>query len=408
MQRLIAKNTQNQTKYELRGLSVNGGSVRDVSCVFPEKRLEKEIAIGIVEVQLEPYDGVIVLVTAFHASKEENGWLGFWLELMIVDHQLLGELANRLVSMGRSLKKGKKVVTEEDEKTSNLREMIAAEVGEALHDMLPGYFAQMKDELKNEMRSQVEAVVEAAVAARPGGSGGSGGGQSRVTTYKDFSACQPPQFNGQKDPVTSSRWISEVEGAFLTNSCSEEVKVRYAANLLRKAAKDWWNLINRTRTPEQIATMTWEQFKELFKELFKEQYVPQVEVERLTGEFLAMKQTTETVNEITDLFLERSLFCPEYVASERMKMHCYSEILKPEIREFVVMAECKTFHRMHEMARTREVELERQNKRKKAETTQAQAQPVKKFKPTEPRVVVKKEFPSCPKCGRHVTPQKLE
>ncbi|KAJ9563463.1 hypothetical protein OSB04_008623 [Centaurea solstitialis] len=268
--------------------------------------------------------------------------------------------------MGRPAKKGKKVVTKEEQETANLREMIAAEVGEALHDMLPGYFAQMKEELKNEMRSQVETVVEAAVAARP-------------------------------NPVASSRWISEVEGAFLTSSCSEEMKVRYASNLLRKAAKDWWNLINRTRTPEQIAVMTWEQFKELFKE----QYVPQVEVERLTGEFLAMKQTTETVNEITDLFLERSLFCPEYVASERMKMSRYVEVLKPEIREFVVMSECKTFHRMHEVARIRELELERQNKRKKAETVQTQTQPAKKFKSTEPRVVVKKEFPNCPKCGRH-------
>ncbi|KAJ9535922.1 LOW QUALITY PROTEIN: hypothetical protein OSB04_un000910 [Centaurea solstitialis] len=125
------------------------------------------------------------------------------------------------------------------------------------------------------------------------------------------------------------------------------------------------------------------------------------EPQRLTGEFLAMKQTTKTVNEITDLFLERSLFCPDYVASERMKMYRYAEVLKPEIREFVVMAECKTFHRMHDVARTRELELERQSKRNKAETTQTQAQPVKKFKPTEPKVVVKKEFPNCTKCGRH-------
>ncbi|KAJ9563654.1 hypothetical protein OSB04_008814 [Centaurea solstitialis] len=295
--------------------------------------------------------------------------------------------------MGRPAKNTKKAAAVGDQEIPNLREMIVAEVGEALHEMLPGYFAQMKEELTSEMRSQVEA----AVAARPGGSGGSGGGQSRVTTYKDFLACQPPQFNGQKDPVAISRWISEVEGAFLTSSCSEEMKVRYASNLLRKAAKDWWNLINWTRTPEQIAAMTWEQFKELFKE----QYVSQVEVEQLTGEFLAMKQTTETVNEITDLFLERSLFCPEYVASERMKMSRYVEVLKPEIQEFVVMSECKTFHRMHEVARIRELELERQSKRKKAETAQTQTQPAKKFKPTEPRVVVKKEFPNCPKCGRH-------
>ncbi|KAJ9560610.1 LOW QUALITY PROTEIN: hypothetical protein OSB04_005770, partial [Centaurea solstitialis] len=65
------------------------------------------------------------------------------------------------------------------------------------------------------------------------------------------------------------------------------------------------------------------------------------------------------------------------------------------------MSECKTFHRMHEVARTRELELERQSKRKKAETAQTQAQPAKKFRPAELKVVVKKEFPNCPKCGRH-------
>ncbi|KAJ9537988.1 hypothetical protein OSB04_030721 [Centaurea solstitialis] len=189
--------------------------------------------------------------------------------------------------MRRPPKNSKRAAAVEDQEIPDFRGMISAEVGEALHDLLPGMFAQMKEELTKEIRSQVEA----AVASRPGGSGGTSGGQPRVTTYKDFSTCQPPQFNGQKDPVASSRWISEVEGAFLTSFCSEEVK---------------------------IATMTWEQFKEQFKE----QYVPQVEVERLTGEFLAMKQTTETVNEITDLFLERSLFCPDYVSSERMKMYC--------------------------------------------------------------------------------------
>ena len=59
--------------------------------------------------------------------------------------------------------------------------------------------------------------------------------------------------------------------------------------------------------------MTWEQFTELFRE----QYIPQIEVERLTSEFLSLVQTTELVNEITDKFLERSLFCPEYIANEK-------------------------------------------------------------------------------------------
>ena len=95
------------------------------------------------------------------------------------------------------------------------------------------------------------------------------------------------------------------------------MKVRFAVNLLRGPAKDWWNLIVRSRTEEQVDRMTWEQFTELFRE----QYMPQIEVERLTSEFLSLVQTTESINEITDKFLERSLFCPEYIANERMKMY---------------------------------------------------------------------------------------
>ncbi|KAJ9566564.1 hypothetical protein OSB04_002530 [Centaurea solstitialis] len=286
--------------------------------------------------------------------------------------------------------KGKKTVNTDEMDVEHLREIISAEVAQVMQNTLPGLFEQMKDELAKTVNSQVEA----AMASRPSGSGSSQ--TSKVTSYKDFTACQPPFFQGQKDPVASTRWITEIEGAFLTSSCAAEVK---------GPAKDWWNILSQTKGPEQIEAMTWEQFKELFKE----QYVPQVEVERLTGEFLGMEQTTESVNEITDKFLEKSLFCRDYVANEPMKMYRYAQILKPEIREFVVMSDCKTFHEMHAKARARELELERQGKRKKMEATQvqtraqtqAQTQSAKRFKPTVPRVEVKKEFPSCPKCGKH-------
>ncbi|KAJ9542210.1 LOW QUALITY PROTEIN: hypothetical protein OSB04_028716 [Centaurea solstitialis] len=218
--------------------------------------------------------------------------------------------------------KGKKTVNTDEMDVEHLREIISAEVTQVMQNTLPGLFEQMKDELAKTVNSQVEA----AMASRPSGSGSSQ--NSKVTSYKDFTACQPPFFQGQKDPVASTRWITEIEGAFLTSSCAAEVKMRYASNLLRGPAKDWWNILLQTKGPEQIEAMTWEQFKELFKE----QYVPQVEVERLTGEFLGMEQTTESVNEITDKFLEKSLFCRDYVANEPMKMYRYAQILKPEIR----------------------------------------------------------------------------
>ena len=75
------------------------------------------------------------------------------------------------------------------------------------------------------------------MADRDNGAGSSQHGQSRMVNYKDFSACQPPIFEGKKDPVASTHWISEIEGAFRTSFCSVEVKVRFAVNLLRGPAK---------------------------------------------------------------------------------------------------------------------------------------------------------------------------
>ncbi|KAJ9556038.1 hypothetical protein OSB04_010652 [Centaurea solstitialis] len=294
------------------------------------------------------------------------------------------------VHMVRPSKKG--ATGQEDADTGNLRELISSEVGEALQDLLPGLFAQLKDDMRKEIRSQVEAVV----GDRASGSGGSSSGQPRSASYKDFMACQPPQFDGQKDPIASTRWLADVEGAFLTCACSEEVKVRYAANLLRKAGKDWWNIINKSRSAEQIAAMTWGEFTKLFKE----QYVSQVEIKRLTSEFLQMKQTTESANEITDMFLARSVFCPDYVKNERTKKYRYLEILKPEIREFVATSQCKTFQETYEMARMRELELERPDRKKKTEAAPVSTQQAKRPKPLGPRVEVKKEVPRCVACGR--------
>ncbi|KAJ9545025.1 hypothetical protein OSB04_024732 [Centaurea solstitialis] len=279
----------------------------------------------------------------------------------------------------------------EDQEIPDLRDVIASQVGEVLHSLLPGLF----DQMKREMTELVTQQVQTATGGRVSGAGSSQSGHTRNVTFKDFMACQPPNFLGEKDPVISSRWVSEVEGAFLTSFSPAEVKVRFAANLLRKAAKDWWNVVCSSRTPEQVEAMTWEEFKGLFKAEFE----PQVEIERLTNEFLYMKQTTESVSEITEKFLEKSRFCPNYVADETMKMYRYGQMLKAEIREFVLMTNCTNFQQMFEKARLREIELERQGKRKKEEHSQVPSN--KKFKGIVQRSEGKREYPKCSKCGRN-------
>ncbi|KAJ9553199.1 hypothetical protein OSB04_017244 [Centaurea solstitialis] len=171
------------------------------------------------------------------------------------------------------------------------------------------------------------------------------------------------------------------------------MKVFYVANLLRDAGKDWWGLILKSHTEEQISVMTWE----AFRELFEEQFAPRIERERITAEFLKLAQTTETVNEITDQLLEKSLFCPDYVGNETIKMYRYQGVLKPEIREFVSTTTCKSFKEMVEKARSRELFLEEQQRgKRKAEQSIV---PVRKFK--GPRTDGRRVSSGCPQCVRN-------
>ncbi|KAJ9542441.1 hypothetical protein OSB04_028947 [Centaurea solstitialis] len=87
------------------------------------------------------------------------------------------------INVVKSRSEGRRPDEDEDQEIPDLREMIAAKVGE----------------------------VEAAIAGRASGLGGSQGRQKTATSYKDFSACQPLHFEGQEDPVASSRWTFEVE-----------------------------------------------------------------------------------------------------------------------------------------------------------------------------------------------------
>ena len=78
-----------------------------------------------------------------------------------------------------------------------------------------------------------------------------------------------------------------------------------------------------------------------------------------------MVDTIEFVNEIIDKYLEKALFCPEYVANEKMKMYLYINVLRPDIREFVTTARCPDLNQMMEVARARELYLEETQAKKR-------------------------------------------
>lgn len=56
--------------------------------------------------------------------------------------------------------------------------------------------------------------------------------------YQELSNTKPLVFDGVMDPNISMRWISDVEGCFYMCSCADNLKVKFALNLLRLGVKD--------------------------------------------------------------------------------------------------------------------------------------------------------------------------
>ncbi|GKG44820.1 hypothetical protein Tco_0486258, partial [Tanacetum coccineum] len=60
-----------------------------------------------------------------------------------------------------------------------------------------------------------------------------------MTAYRDFTVCDVPKFDGVLDPISSTRWLATIEGAFRNSNCNEKNKVNFASNFLRDSAKMW-------------------------------------------------------------------------------------------------------------------------------------------------------------------------
>ena len=91
-------------------------------------------------------------------------------------------------------------------------------------------------------------------------------------------------------------------------------------------------------------------------------FVPVVERERFSQEFLSLEQKNETVIEIIHKFYERALFFPEHVSTEQARVSRYLIILRRDIREFVANTTYRTLAKLQTNARRRDIELETQAK----------------------------------------------
>ncbi|KAM0005914.1 putative retrotransposon gag domain-containing protein [Helianthus debilis subsp. tardiflorus] len=203
--------------------------------------------------------------------------------------------------------------------------MISEEIGRAMQASIP--------HLAQEVESHVLEVVETMMASKMDELKGmigemQGKKRTRKCTYKEFMACNPLPFKGEIDPIACQRWIASTEAVFIRSHCEKEDQVMFATGLLQLRAKDWWDVYSKEIGEEKVQVLTWQEFKEPFLKY----HCPQFAVDKIQEDFLHLRQKDETIDEITNIFLDKLKFCKDIAGTERMKINRYYGVLKVEYR----------------------------------------------------------------------------
>lgn len=140
--------------------------------------------------------------------------------------------------------------------------------------------------------------------------------------------------------------------------------------------------------------MTWDQFAKMFCS----KYVQLVKSERLVHEYLDLRQETTSVMEITKMFTERDIFCPEFADSKKAQMTRYFSMLKMDIRRFVATHNYGSLLELQEASRQRDIEMELQMRERRPDPTQSQPMP-KQFKAANTRYGSQRGY-TCGKYGK--------
>ena len=267
-----------------------------------------------------------------------------------------------------------------------LREFITSEITRGILESTPIIFGSIKEGIVEMMEDRLRAFRSDLASSQSG---------SRTLSFKDFRSSGAPDFHGVKDPIVARRWIADIESAQLISFCPEGSKVRYAAGCLRDRARDWWESVGDSMGASAIEAMTWSDFVARFRA----EFAPAVELQQLAREFLDMRQTTETVAEITAKFRERALLVPQYAGDEDMRRTRYHDMLRADIREHVSFSACPTLDSMIARAREREIDLEHIRKRK-LEDGQSSGASGKKPKGSDGRPKGQSGPSRCRRCGR--------
>lgn len=298
--------------------------------------------------------------------------------------------------------------------------LVKAQIAQAFQKIVPHIMLQMKDTFSTTVEEVVDRKLQTFVNTettqrseqapenqenrQPEGSETNKG----KFEIKNFMMCKPPNFDGEIDPMISMRWLTGVESVFVLCDCPETNKVKYAAHLLQKRGKDWWEFIVKSKGLLGATNMSWAEFRKTFLE----QFAPEAQVAKIREEFLLINQGELSIAEYSGLFLDKSKFCPEYVQNPKLLCEHYHLHLRDEVREFVDPEIYNTLEKMINRALSREkdrAKIVEASRKRKLEFSSSPQKPLKRFNygGKSPQPIVKtekregmKEKPLCPTCGK--------
>ncbi|XP_021991585.1 uncharacterized protein LOC110888363 [Helianthus annuus] len=207
-------------------------------------------------------------------------------------------------------------VNEDDDTTR--QEAFNRRVTEVAEGVMQAHLPRLAQEVEIRVLGVVDAMMTSKIEElKELIEGSRSKGKERRYMYKDFMACNPATYDGNIDPIAFQRWISNIEAVFIRNRCDKEDQVMFATGQLTLQAKDWWDAYSKEIGEDRLQLMTWQEFKEPFMRY----HCPQSAIDKIQEDFLRLRQKNESINEISNIFMDKMKFCGDFVKTERMKIN---------------------------------------------------------------------------------------
>ncbi|GKA36799.1 putative reverse transcriptase domain-containing protein [Tanacetum coccineum] len=161
-------------------------------------------------------------------------------------------------------------------------------------------------------------------------------------SYKEFSACNPKEYDGKGGDVVLTRWIEKMESVQDMSGCSIDQKVKYIVGSFVGKALTWWNSQIRTLSREVVVSMSWNNFKFMMIE----EFCPSHEMQKLETELWNHAMVGAGHAAYTDRFHELERSVPHLVTPESRMIERYVYGLALQTREMVAATEPKTIQKV--------------------------------------------------------------